>query len=242
MPRVLTMAAQITCPHGGMGNTSPLPNPARPSVNGFDVLLDGDQGTLTCAAFTPPCAGYSLKSMKLNALSANDVQVMLVTDFVQSDTGFPLTLTETHMVYDDTSPAALPAAGPAPQLPPELTTEQKPQALAVPPTMPFSLSAFSTTGNPAVLSFTYTFQDQYPGRWMLWQVGPGVNRELTNGAPPLVVVPAGGAWAAPAGTVSLTIPGPSAAALTPGLHSFVLTAVNKRGLFGMAEAQVTVSP
>jgi len=245
MPQVLTMAAQIVCPHAGKGVTNPLPNPARPSVNGFDMLLEGDPGVLTCP-FLPPCAGYLLKSMHLNASTANGVQVMLVTDFVQSFTGFPLTLTETHNVYDDTTPVPLPATGPAPQPPPELTTEQKPQALVVPPTFPFSLSGFGASGQPAALSFAYTFEDDYPEQWMLWQVGPGVNRELTNGVPPAgpqpVVVPTGGVWSARAGSVSLTIPGPYAATLTPGIHSFVLTAVNKRGLFGMADAKVTVTP
>ena len=65
MPKVLTANATITCPHGGVGTSIPVP-PRLATVNGGEILLDGDQGTLSCA-FTVPCVGYALRSMGLNA-------------------------------------------------------------------------------------------------------------------------------------------------------------------------------
>lgn len=239
MPKVLTTNATITCPHGGVGTSIPVP-PRQVTVNGGEILVDGDQGTLTCA-FPVPCVGYALRSMGLNASTIQGRAIMLVTDFIQSYTGFPLTVSETHFVSDDTLPATPPPEGAT--IPPELGTDDRPTVVVAPPALPFSIAAFGTTGNPAALPFVFTLSSAYPQRWMLWQVGPpGPGAEVTNGLPGLLTVaPAGGTWTSPALTVSVTLTGAYAATLAPGAHSFVLTAVNRRGLWAYAEAVVTVT-
>ena len=104
MPSVLTTNATITCPHGGLGTTTPLS--PKWTVNGGYVATDGDSGTLTCV-FTPPCVGYTLKSMGLNATRIDGKNAMLVTDFTQSFTGLPLTIVDMNPAIDASTPSAV---------------------------------------------------------------------------------------------------------------------------------------
>jgi hypothetical protein len=233
---VLTTKATIQCPHGGIGRSQPVP-PRLVTVDGGEVLLDGDQGVLSGCGFNVPCGGYALRSMGLNATTIQERAVMLVTDFVQSYTGFPLTISEAHWVSDDTLPGTPPVGGAT--IPPELGVADVPIVAVAPPLLPFSVAGFGTTATPAALPFVFTASSAYPLKWMLFQVPGG---EVTNGVPGAVTVaPAGGSWASPALTVSVTVTGTYAATLTPGLHAFVLTAVNRRGLSRHAQAVVNVS-
>jgi hypothetical protein len=241
MPRVLTTNATITCPHGGVGTSMPMPAPRLVTINGGEVLVTGDQGTLSCA-FTVPCVGYALVSMGLNATTLEQRAVMLDSDFLQSYTGFPLTVVESHSVFDRTTPGTPPPQGAT--IPPELQEDDKPTVVVAPPQLPFSVSAFGSTGNPAALPFVFTLTSAYPLKWTLWQVGPpATSLELTSaGLPGLVtVVPTGGTWSTPTLVVSVTVTGAYAATLMPGEHSFVLTGVNRRGFSKYAEAKLTVS-
>jgi hypothetical protein len=106
MPQVLTTNALILCPHMGPGTS--IPSDPKWSVNGGFVLLENDVGTLACPYLPCPCVGYVLQSMGLNATEVDGRKVILVTDFNQTLTGLPLTITEFHQTYDDSVPAALP--------------------------------------------------------------------------------------------------------------------------------------
>src|SRR5262245_3252999 len=128
MPKVLTTNAIIRCPHGGLGRSTPLSQPPKWFVQGGVVLLDGDQGTLPGCAYQVNCAGYMLQSLGLNNSYIDGRRVMLVTDFVQSFTGFPLTIQEAHPVFDNTTAASLPP-GDIAELPPELREEDVPVAV-----------------------------------------------------------------------------------------------------------------
>jgi len=246
MPRVLTTNAKILCPHGGLG-TSIATDP-KWMVSGGDVLLDGDVGVISVLPcfFIPPCAGYKLESMKLNASRVDGRHVMLVTDFIQSFTGFPLLITETHQAFDNSTPAPIPSGGTPPPTPPELLEVDRPVVVAAPGTLAFSLSGFSTTSLPAALPMTFTLQSLFPRRWLLSMLNSPMptpqHREITNGEPPnIVVAPSGGAWTTPALTITVTLTGTSMATLAPGDHHFVLTAVNQRGRSHFAEVILIVS-
>ena len=100
--------------------------------------------------------------MGLNTTTIQGRRVMLVTDFNQSLTGLPLTMTEAHTTYDDSTSAPLPPGGPAPPLPPELPDQVPPVVTAIalragvldrertPPTVPitFTLTGGFPTGGP----------------------------------------------------------------------------------------------
>jgi hypothetical protein len=236
----------VRCPHGGGGRSIPIP-PRLATIDGGEILLEGDQGvfdTPPCVN-VPPCAGYALVSMGLNATTIQGRAVMLVSDFVQTYTGFPLTKVETHVVDDKTLPSTPPESGAV--IPPELKEDDQPAVQAAPPTFPFSISSFGTTSQPAVVPFTFVLSSQYPLRWMLWHVGPpAVQLDVTAGIPGQVTVVPGGAspdgtWSSPSATVVVTIMGTYLAAQAPGKHQFVLTAINKRGFSAFAQAEVTVS-
>jgi hypothetical protein len=242
MPRVLTTNARIRCPHAGTGTSLPIAQPPKLFIDGGAVLLDGDQGVIGGCGNLVQCGGYQLRSLGLNACFVDGRQVMLVTDFLQSLTGFPLKVEESHPVFDGSTPAPLPP-GADPQVPPELREDDQPAATVVPPLAPFSLSAFGTTGQPALLTWTFTIQSQFPRRWTFFHVGPPkVSVDITNGLPPgITVAPGGGAWQTPTLTILLTVTGVFAATLAPGTHSFVLTAINHRGFSAMAEGNLAVS-
>jgi hypothetical protein len=241
MPRILTTHATVLCPHGGQGTSIPS-QPPKGYVQGGAVLLDGDTGIIAGCVNQIPCVSYLLQSMRLNSSLIDGRPVMLVTDLVQSNAGFPLTLTESHPIHDSTTPAPLPA-GAAPRIPPELTEDDQPQAQVAPSRLPFSLSGFGGTGQPLALPFVFTLTSAHPRRFTVWQISSpnNVNRDVTAGVPPAVVVaPAGGGWSSSPLAVSLTVSGAYASTLAVGDHTFALTAINHRGLFALAEATVEV--
>ncbi len=248
MPRVLTTKAKISCPHGGTGTSTAVPPPRQATVDGGLVLLDGDSGLIPCPNVVP-CASYLLTSMALNSTHVDGRNVMLVTDFVQSATGFPLTVSEAHAVFDRTPPPGAPApAGPGPpEIPPELREDDTPTVTVTPPQLPFSIATFGTAGTPPMLVFTFSVHSEFPRRWTLFHVSPPTTFvDVTNGLPPgISVSPAGGAWAESQKllTVVVTVTGLYASSLPPSLdHSFVLTAINHRGLSAFAEAKIKVTP
>jgi hypothetical protein len=243
MPQVLTANAVITCPHGGGGVNVPTPGPRGVTVAGGEVLLDGDQGLLTrppCVN-VPPCGGYRLSSMGLNATTVKGRRVMLVSDFLQSFTGFPLTVAETHVVNDKTLPGTPPATGA--EIPPELGEQDRPVVQVLPPLLPFTKASFAGTGQPAMLVFNFLLSSQYPLRWLLFHAGPpAVKLDVTNGVPGAIqVMPGGGGWPGSSLSVGVTITGAYLAAQSPGKHGFILTGVNRRGFSAHAEGQVTVA-
>ena len=246
MPKIWTANAQVSCPHGGGGTSQAIP-PRLAKISGGEILLDGDQGVFDSppCTNTPPCAGYACRSMGLNATSIQGRPVMLVSDFTQTYTGFPVTIVESHVVTDKTLPGTPPASGQV--IPPEMQETDTPTVLCVPPQLPFSIATFSSTSQPAMLPFTFSLSSQYPLTWMLWQVGPPATQlDVTAGIPSQVtVVPAGaspdGTWSSPSATVSVTITGTYAATLAPGNHEFVLTAVNRRGFSKFDKGVLVVS-
>jgi hypothetical protein len=255
MPQILTTNAILTCPHGGLGTSLPVPQPRQCTIQGGFVLLNGDSGLIPCGN-TVPCTSYVLNSMNLNSTRVDGRNVMLVTDFIQSATGFPLTPTETHFVFDKTPPPA-PAppsgappqpAGPAgttpPEVPPELREDDKPTVTVVPPLLPFSVATFTNFGTPPLLLFTFTIHSEFPRRWTLFHISPPTTfTDVTNGLPPgVAVVPPGGTWSSKTLVITVTVTGLYASSLTPGFdHSFVLTAVNHRGLAAFDEAKIKVT-
>jgi hypothetical protein len=212
-------------------------------VQGGDVLLEGDQGKLPGCQNLVQCGGYLLRSLGLNNSFIDGRRIMLVTDFVQSFTGFPISVREVHSIFDNTTPAPLAPGAPA-ELPPELQEDDVPVASAAPPQLPFSISAFGVSGQPLALPYAFTIQSRFPRAWTLWHVGPpALSEDLTNGQPPAVTVaPAGGGWTTPTLSIALTLTGAFAASLSPGEHTFVLAAINHRGLSAAAQATLKVSP
>jgi hypothetical protein len=243
VPKVLTTNAMIACPHTGRG----LSVPTDPiwKVQGGLVLLDGDAGTLPGCFFLPPCFGYQLHSMGLNASRVDGRAVMLATDFIQSVTGFPLLVTESHRVFDNSTPAPLPSGGPPPPTPPELQDTDQPTVDVVPPLLPFSLATFQNTGQPATLAATFTLQSQFPRRWLLTLLNAplGLHTDVTNGIPAnLDVSPPGGGWTASPLTVTVTLKGTFMATLPPKDHYLVLTGLNFRGRSQFAQVHLQVNP
>src|SRR5204863_7406855 len=94
-------------------------------INSGIVLLDNDTDTLSCPVL-PPCVGYHLKSMGLNATVIDGRKVILDTDFNQTHTGLPLRITEFHQTIDNSTPAPIPNGQRPGPLPPELTDTVKP--------------------------------------------------------------------------------------------------------------------
>lgn len=239
MPKVLTTKAQITCPHTGRGTSTPAGSTL--AYAGGGVLTDGDQGTIANCTYQVKCASYQLTSLQLNSMYVSGKRVMLVTDFIQSNTGYPLTVTDSHQVFDQTVPAKL-APGATPVTPPELREDDHPSVTVSPSTLPFSKAGFANSGSPVTLPFVFTLSSQFPRRWTLFRTGPMLSGDIAAGIPTsITVVPPGGTWSTPSLTVSVKVTGTFANTLDIGTHTFVLTAVNHRGLWGMAEAMLTVS-
>jgi len=240
MPQVLTTNAVIICPHGGRG-TSTATAP-KWSVSGGFVLLENDPGVLACPFVPQPCVGYQLKSMGLNAMQIDGRKVILVTDFNQSFTGLPLTMTETHQVIDNSTPAPIPAGQSAPPLSPALADAIKPVVSVTPPVLAF-VSA-PTPSPPSALA-TFTLFSDYPLSWKLVVISEpvGANMDVTNGLPPmgLVVAPAGGDWSTPSLAVTVTMSAIYMGSLGIGTHHFFMTGVNQRGLSSFAEMVLTVT-
>jgi hypothetical protein len=236
MPQVMTTNAIVTCPHGFVGQTTVFEPTC--TVNGGYLLAENDSGQIPCL-FIVPCVGYTLKSMGLNQTFLGSRRVILATDFQQSYTGLPLTITETHTTYDDSTAAPVPDGGTAPPLPAELTDLIAPIVTAVPPTL-----AYVTTSTVPGLSATFSLTTDHPNLWVLTMLNEptAANADITNGlAPGLVVAPAGGAWDSPSLTVSMTMTKAFLTALGPGKHHFFMTGVSRRGLTGSADLVLTIT-
>ena len=238
MPQVLTSNALIICPHGGIG-TSVASDP-KWSIQGGLVLLENDTGTLACPFLPFPCIGYQLRSMGLNATRIGLRKVILATDFNQSLTGLPLTMTEFHQVVDNSTPASIPVGQSAPPLSSELADAINPIVVAAPHVLAFN----STTMAPPTLATTFTLTSAFPLLWQLTQINEPLasSVDATNGVPPgLTVSPAGGDWSVSPLVVTLTMTAAYMAALGVGLHHFYMTGVSRRGLSGHFEVVLTVS-
>ena len=234
----MTTLATVTCPHGGVGTS--IPSLPIWSIEGGFALREGDQGVLSCP-FLPPCVGYTLRSMGLNASMLDGSPVILETDFNQTHTGLPLLIAEHNHAVDNSVPAPVPIGGEAPPLSPELLDATPPTVVPAPPVGVFNL----VTQLPVTLPITFTLSSAFPLQWILTRVSEpplATNSDLTNGDPTgAVVVPAGGAWDSPSLVVTLTLSAAYLTALGAGVHHFYMTAVNQRGLSAWQQAVVTVS-
>lgn len=239
MPQVLTTNAIITCPHGGLGTSTPT-NP-KWSVNGGIVLLENDPGVLACPFLLHPCVGYQLRSMGLNATRIDERKVILVTDFNQSVTGLPLVMTETHQTFDDSTPTPIPAGQTAPPLAAALADAIAPVVAAVPPALAFN----TVTSLPPTVVATFNLFSDFPLSWKLVVISEPVGRDMdiTNDPPPpgLMVAPSGGSWTTPVLVVTLTMTAVFMAGLGIGTHHFFMTGVTQRGLTAFAEMVFAVS-
>jgi hypothetical protein len=238
MPQLLTTNAQILCPHGGKGTT--VPSAPKWQINGGYVCVAGDAGTLACPFLPYPCVGYTLQSMGLNATTIDHRQAMLVTDFNKSVTGLPLLMIETHQVFDESTPAPIPAGQPAPPVSAPMADLVAPTVSVPPAPFPFSVSV------PAPVVITFSLAAQHPLKWVLTfidETPPGQNIDLTNGLPGAVTVaPSGGQWTTPALTVVVTLTPAFLAGLGPGKKDLFLTGVSQRGLSGHDAATIMVGP
>ena len=234
----MTTLATVTCPHGGVG----VSTPSLPiwSIEGGLALREGDQGVLSCP-FLPPCVGYTLRSMRLNASVLGGVPVILETDFNQTYTGLPLSIVEHNHAIDNSVPTPIPIGEAAPPLSPELLDTTPPTVVPVPPAGAFNV----ITQLPVTLPITFTLSSPFPLQWILTRVSEpplATTSDLTNGDPTgAVVVPPGGAWGSSILVVTLTLSAAYLTALGAGIHHFYMTAVNQRGLSAWNQAIVTVN-
>jgi hypothetical protein len=239
MPKVLTTNAVIRCPHAGVGRS--IATDSRWSVDTGTVLLDGDAGEITdCEFFT--CQTYRLNSMRFNATWIGSRQVMLVTDFILSNAGFPLTVTELHEVIDDSTPTPVPPGQTAPPLPPELQDVDVPTVTATPfvPGPVFKINPPS----PPALSTSFSLSSRFPRGWALYLASKPTKsaQSLTDQTGPDVIVqPAGGSWTTTSLTVDVVLKADFLTTLSPGDHELVLTGINHRGRSGHARLALTVS-
>ncbi len=237
MPQILTTSAQIFCPHGGPGTTTPSAPKWR--INAGFVAVENDVGVLACPFLPLPCGGYQLRSMGLNASQIDGRKVILVTDFNQSFTGLPLLMIESHQVLDNSTPAPIPPGQTAPPLSPELADAISP---VVAP--PFQALPFVTASTPPPLVVTFTLTGAFPNLWVLTLISESAKQSfpLTNGIPSQVdVSPSGGQWQTPSLTITVTLSPTFLAGLGVGLQDIYMTAVSKRGLSGYGKAVITVS-
>jgi hypothetical protein len=241
MPQVLTTNALILCPHGGKGTT--IPSDPKWQINGGFVAVEGDTGVLACRFVPLPCASYVLTSMGLNATQVDGRKVILVTDFNHSITGLPLTIMETHQVFDESTPTPIPTGQPAPPLSPALADAVNPIVIGTPPQLAFN----SVTQQPAAVTASFTLFSAFPLKWILTLISevPRSHSDITDGGPPnLVVVPAGGGWSTPALTVTINMNAVYMSGLGMGKHHLFMTGVSQRGLTNLpngAEIVLTVS-
>jgi hypothetical protein len=242
MPRVVTTNTQILCAHLSPARQNP---PLAPlwTIDGGTVLVEGDSGTFPTCPSNFRCSGYQLRSMGLNATQVIGKKVILVTDFNQTFSGLPITMIETHPVFDETTPAAIPDGQPAPPLPPEMTDLTKPVVFS-----PTTALAFNKTSmTPPSVLVTVTLTSAHPMRWILTQIdepGPPPNtHDRTNAPQPagMTVNPSGGVWNVSPLDIKLTMTAAFMNTLLPGDHRFFLTGVSRRGLSNFAEVVLTVS-
>jgi hypothetical protein len=236
-PQVVTTNAVVLCVHGGPGTSTPSTD--KWSVNGALVLVENDTGTLACPFVPNPCIGYQLRSMGLNASEIDSRKVILVTDFNQSYTGLPLTITESHQMFDDSTTASIPNGESAPPLPAELANLVPPTVTAIPAALAFSL----TTQQPATLMAAFTLSATHPLQWVLTLINgtAAVSQDLTNGGIGLIVSPSGGSWNSAVQVVTLTMTLAFLSGLAAGVHTIYMTGVNRRGLSAYATLTLTVS-
>jgi hypothetical protein len=240
-PQVLTTNAKILCPHGNLGiSTSGDPTW---SVNGGMVLVEGDHGSFPPCPSQVQCGGYTLKSMGLNATQIKGKKVILVTDFNQTDSGLPITMSELHKVIDKTSPAPIPSGQDAPPLPPPLADETEP-LIDVAPSGPFTFTISSNT--PATVEVTFKLTSAHPLKWILTLVHeqPGTSSEQLNDSQPagLTLTPSDSSWNASPLSITLKMIAAYMNTLAPGDHIFFMTAVSQRGLPSFRKLVLTVIP
>jgi hypothetical protein len=179
--------------------------------------------------------------MGLNASKVDGRRVILATDFNQTQTGLPLTITETHPVIDNTTPASIPSGQSAPPLSAPMADMSKPVVIGTPPTLSFVLS----TGQPATLNASFTLTATHPLRWILTLINEPehTNVDLTNQQPQgLTVDPSGGDWDTSSLSINLTMTTAFTAGLLAGPHRFFMTGVSQRGLSSGFEIVLTVLP
>ncbi|HEX6439474.1 MAG TPA: hypothetical protein VF182_20330 [Candidatus Binatia bacterium] len=242
MPQVVTTNTQILCAHFSTAHKNP---PLAPlwTIDGGTVLVEGDSGTFPSCPSTFQCGGYQLRSMGLNATQVTGKKVILVTDFNQTSSGLPITMIETHPVFDETTPAAIPDGQPAPPLPPEMTDHVKPVVISSLPALAFN----KTSMTPPSVLVTFTLTSAHPMRWILTQIDepgpqPGTHDRTNAPQPPgMTVNPSGGVWNISPLNINLTMTAPFMASLLPGDHRFFLTGVTQRGLSNFAEVLLTVA-
>jgi hypothetical protein len=239
MPQVLTTNAQILCAHFTPAVKNP---PLAPlwTIDGGTVLVEGDSGTFPTCPSIFQCGGYNLVSMGLNATQVTAKRVILVTDFNLTSSGLPITMIETHQVFDDTTPAAIPDGQPAPPLPPEMTDLNKPVVSGSVTTLAFN----KTSMTPATVAVTFTLTSAHPMKWILTQIDEpeAFTNDRTNVQPAgMTVNPSGGVWNVSLLIISLTMTAAFMATLLPGNHRFFLTGVTQRGLSNFAEVKLTVT-
>ena len=233
----MTTNATVMCPHGGTGTS--LPTLPIWSIEGGIALREGDPGVLSCT-FLPPCAGYTLRSMKLNATTIGGVNAILETDFNQTLTGLPLQIVDHHHAIDNSTPAPVPIGGPAPPLSAELLDIVKRVVIAAP-----LAAAFSMAAPVPVVPVTFSLDSAFPLQWILTRVSEpplSTHADLTNGDPAgATVLPAGGDWSAPSLIITLNLSSAYLMSLGAGIHHFYMTGVSRRGLSDYRECIVTVS-
>ncbi len=247
MPKVLTTNASIRCPHGQPGVSKLLNLKPKWSINGGDVLCEGDSGTFpTCLPpVTPvPCVGYTLQSMGLNATYIDGRRVMLVTDFNTTFTGLPLVMNELHSTYDDSTPVPIPAGQPAPPLSPELADMLAPEVTVTPQTLTFSKSS----NTPQNVTAKFDLRSKHPLQWILTLIMEKEKKhvDLTNGPPSILppgmtVTPTHGTWLVSPLQVTMTMNAAFMKTLTPnGDYRFFMTGVSRRGLSAYAKPELVL--
>lgn len=241
MPLIMTKNAIVTCPHGGTGTNIPTQN--KVFVKGSPVMVDGDSGSILGCTFPalggPLCVSYKLNSMKLNSAYIDGKNIMLVTDYVLSNTGFPLIISETHFVEDNTTPAPL-KPGEKPSFPPFLLNLIKPQVQVTPP----SSYTYSLSSNPPTVPtiFDFTLFSSFPLEWKLTELKkqplpPDIIKDLTDS---YMVTPKGGEWSDNILKINLKIPSTEFSSV--GKYFFTMTAIDQRGNADNANAEVEITP
>jgi hypothetical protein len=239
MPQVVTTNAQILCAHLSPAVKNP---PLAPlwTINGGTVLVEGDSGSFPACPGTFQCGGYTLISMGLNATQVAAKKVILVTDFNLTSSGLPITMIETHPVFDETTPAAIPDGQPVPPLPTEMSDLIKPLVSSSATSLAFN----KTTMMPASLVVTFTLTSAHPMLWMLTQIDEpeaATNNRTSVQPSGMIVSPSGGVWNVSPLIINLTMTAAFMATLLPANHRFFLTSVSRRGLSNYAEVVLTVS-
>ena len=118
------------------------------------IALQGRRHRHADLPFPVPCAGYVLRSMKLNATTIGGVDAILETDFNQTFTGLPLAITEHHIRSTTARSAPVPnGADRPPRWAPNCWTSCRPSWSRSPGFAPFVIA----TPVPSIpITFTLT--------------------------------------------------------------------------------------